>query len=284
MGWWEGCGVSVGYADGDALALGPCVGRTDGAALSLGVDVGDATGAAVGRADADGDAVGAYVTVGASVVGGDVVGSYVVGDAVVGLSDVGAIVTTPQTFASSSHSHVGDASLHTSFSYTSAHITLVRQCGSPSSLSPPLKDAIHSQWEVDRQSISALDLDDRASHAILQIDGGGAAVGGAVVPGSAGSTTAATAPAAAAPSLVHHSQSGPASAHPSSESDTRMQSARGTSVGFGVGDCVGKSSSAASPSFSSSPCLVVGLSPAIALLIAAVLPPTVVVFAIAIAA
>ncbi len=257
-------------------------GRTDGAALLLGVAVGDATGAAVGRAKADGDIVGADVTVGASVVGGDVVGSSVVGDAVVGLSDVGAIVATPHTPASSSHSHVVDASLHTSFSYTSTHITLVRQCGSPSSLSPPPNDAIHSQWEGDRQSISALDLDDRASHAILQIDGGGAAVGGAVVPGSAGSTTATTAPAAA--STVHHSQSGTASAHPSSESDKRKQSARGTSVGFGVGDCVGKSSSAALPSFSSSPCLVVGSSSAIALLIAAVLPPTVVVFAIAIAA
>jgi hypothetical protein len=40
-------------------------------------------------------------------------------------------------------------------------------------LSPPPNDAIHSQWEGDRQSISALVLDDRASHAILQIDGGG---------------------------------------------------------------------------------------------------------------
>jgi hypothetical protein len=172
-------------------------GRTDGATLFLGVVVGDATGAPVGRAKADGDIVGANVTVGASVVGGVVVGLSVVGDAVVGLSDVGAIVATPHNPGLSSHSHVSDASLHTSFLYTLTQITLMRQCGSSSSLLPPPNNAIHLQWEGDRQSISALDLDDRASHTIVQINGGGYAVGGAVVLGSAGSTIVTTAPAAA---------------------------------------------------------------------------------------
>ena len=183
------------------MDVGAVVGpRMVGAGLELGESVGVADGAPVGLVERDGDNDGAFV---------------------VGLSDVGAGVAIRQVSVSSSHAHVGNASLHPFFSETSMHSTLVLQNGSPPS---PLTCAIHSQCGVERQSYSPLDLDDRASQAIRHSAAFGDAVGAEVI-GAASSP----------PSSRHHSQPDFAASHSSSEVDSRKQSTRASSVGLAVG-------------------------------------------------